>query len=73
MYRCATPPAAAAQHGCCGVLCWMTSCRRCTLPVCRYISEDFGGLALHPVDLLDASTGVRWGGVGVGEGCRGVE
>uniref|UniRef100_A0A1D1ZRQ0 CCHC-type domain-containing protein n=1 Tax=Auxenochlorella protothecoides TaxID=3075 RepID=A0A1D1ZRQ0_AUXPR len=28
------------------------------LIVCgRYISEDFGGVALHPVDLLDASTG----------------
>lgn len=26
---------------------------------CRYISEDFGGLALHPVDLLDAATGGR--------------
>ena len=23
----------------------------------RYISEDFGGVALHPVDLLDAATG----------------
>lgn len=23
----------------------------------RYISEDFSGVALHPVDLLDASTG----------------
>lgn len=23
----------------------------------RYISEDFGGVALHPIDLLDASTG----------------
>ncbi|EFN53251.1 hypothetical protein CHLNCDRAFT_26064, partial [Chlorella variabilis] len=27
----------------------------------RYISEDFGGLALHPVDLLDASTGALVG------------
>ena len=25
--------------------------------VIRYISEDFGGVALHPIDLLDASTG----------------
>ena len=25
--------------------------------VCRYISEDFGGVALHPIDVLDASTG----------------
>ena len=25
--------------------------------ICRYISEDFGGVALHPIDLLDASTG----------------
>ena len=24
---------------------------------CRYISEDFGGVALHPIDVLDASTG----------------
>ena len=24
---------------------------------CRYISEDFGGVALHPIDILDASTG----------------
>ena len=23
----------------------------------RYISEDFGGVALHPIDVLDASTG----------------
>jgi DNA damage-binding protein 2 len=23
----------------------------------RYISEDFGGVALHPVDIMDASTG----------------
>ncbi len=23
----------------------------------RYISEDFGGAALHPVDIMDASTG----------------
>lgn len=28
---------------------------------CRYISEDFGGVALHPVDLLDAATGVGGG------------
>lgn len=28
----------------------------------RYISEDFGGLALHPVDLIDAATGGRVGG-----------
>lgn len=27
------------------------------LVVGRYISEDFGGVALHPIDLLDASTG----------------
>lgn len=28
------------------------------LIVCgRYISEDYGGVALHPVDMLDASTG----------------
>ena len=25
--------------------------------ICRYISEDYGGIALHPVDLLDAATG----------------
>ena len=24
---------------------------------CRYISEDYGGVALHPVDLLDAQRG----------------
>jgi hypothetical protein len=35
---------------------------RCTVPLCytancRYISEDFGGVALHPVDILDASSG----------------
>lgn len=23
----------------------------------RYISEDFGGVALHPIDIMDASTG----------------
>ncbi len=23
----------------------------------RYISEDFGGVALHPVDIMDAGTG----------------
>ncbi|KAK9811590.1 hypothetical protein WJX72_006636 [[Myrmecia] bisecta] len=27
------------------------------LVIGRYISEDFGGVALHPVDLMDASTG----------------
>ena len=27
------------------------------LNACRYISEDFGGVALHPIDILDASTG----------------
>ena len=27
------------------------------IDACRYISEDFGGVALHPVDVLDASTG----------------
>jgi hypothetical protein len=26
-------------------------------PRCRYISEDFGGAALHPVDIMDAGTG----------------
>ncbi|KAL4435880.1 hypothetical protein ABPG77_000642 [Micractinium sp. CCAP 211/92] len=32
------------------------------LVVCgRYISEDFGGVALHPVDLLDAATGALVG------------
>ncbi len=25
--------------------------------VCRYISENFGGIALHPVDVMDAGTG----------------
>jgi len=24
---------------------------------CRYISEDFAGLALHPIDIMDAGTG----------------
>ncbi len=24
----------------------------------RYISEDFGGTALHPIDIMDASSGV---------------
>ncbi|CAL8469557.1 g9098 [Coccomyxa elongata] len=28
-----------------------------TIVVGRYISEDFGGAALHPVDIMDASTG----------------
>lgn len=27
------------------------------LPACRYISEDFGGVALHPVDILDVGSG----------------
>ena len=27
------------------------------LPYRRYISEDYGGMALHPIDLLDAATG----------------
>ena len=26
-------------------------------PLRRYISEDFGGMALHPVDIMDAATG----------------
>ena len=30
---------------------------RSNLCINRYISEDFGGVALHPIDLLDASTG----------------
>lgn len=46
--------------------------------ICRYISEDFGGVALHPVDLLDAATGagegeagrVGWGALGaLTQGC----
>lgn len=24
---------------------------------CRYISEDYGGVALHPIDIMDASSG----------------
>jgi hypothetical protein len=27
------------------------------LAPCRYISEDFGGVALHPVDIIDAASG----------------
>lgn len=37
-----------------------TGCKRGKsppFPLPRYISEDFGGVALHPVDLLDAATG----------------
>ena len=40
--------------------------RAAPLPARSYISEDFGGLALHPVDLLDAATG----GPGWGSGLR---
>ena len=31
--------------------------RRISEVVCRYISEVYGGLALHPVDLVDMGTG----------------
>jgi hypothetical protein len=37
--------AAAAAAGCC--CCWLR----------RYISEDFSGVALHPVDIIDAASG----------------
>lgn len=29
----------------------------CAMAECRYISEDFNGSALHPIDLLDAGSG----------------
>ena len=30
-------------------------------PCHRYISDDIGGVALHPVDLIDAATGTQVG------------
>lgn len=34
-----------------------TVCFFVFLLCCRYISEDFGGVALHPVDIIDGSSG----------------
>lgn len=30
-----------------------------TVVIGRYISEDYGGVALHPIDVLDVSTGAE--------------
>ncbi len=38
----------------CHAVCkWPMVLMRC----CRYISEDYGGVALHPIDIMDASSG----------------
>jgi hypothetical protein len=48
-------PAACNPGGCTAILLHCTAALYCQS--CRYISEDFGGVALHPVDILDASSG----------------